>query len=115
MKVLVTKTKTNFTHIKVNVEYNDNDKHNVKDFPKLKVGRKVYIWQLNKNNNNKNNNNNNKKIFGILMEKGTLDFTAQIGRIRCLKGYCTSYQKLACFILYLKKINTFLENNICII
>ena len=24
-----------------------------------------------------------------------------------LRGYCTSYQKLACFVLYLKIINTF--------
>ena len=31
------------------------------------------------------------------------------------KGYCTSYQKLACFVLYLKRINTFLKNNICIL
>ena len=27
--------------------------------------------------------------------------------------YCTSYQKLACFVLYLKIILTFWENNIC--
>ena len=32
-----------------------------------------------------------------------------------LRGYCTSYQKLACFVLYLKIINTFLKNNICIL
>ena len=25
-------------------------------------------------------------------------------------GYCTSYQKLACFVLYLKIINNFLKN-----
>ena len=29
-----------------------------------------------------------------------------------LRGYCTPYQKLACFVLYLKIINTFLKNNI---
>ena len=32
----------------------------------------------------------------------------------CLKGYCTSYSKLACFVLYLKLINT-LFKNICIL
>ena len=32
-----------------------------------------------------------------------------------LPTYCTSYQKLACFVLYLKIINTFLKNNICIL
>ena len=31
-----------------------------------------------------------------------------------LRGYCTSYQKLACFVLYLKIINT-LKNNVCIL
>ena len=31
-----------------------------------------------------------------------------------LRGYCTSYSKLACFVLYLKIVNTFLKNNICI-
>ena len=29
-----------------------------------------------------------------------------------LKGYCTPNQKLACSVLYLKTINTFLKNNI---
>ena len=28
----------------------------------------------------------------------------------CLTGYCTPNQKLACFVLYLKIINTFLKN-----
>ena len=32
-----------------------------------------------------------------------------------LRGYCTSYPKLACFVLYLKIINTFLRTNICIL
>ena len=32
-----------------------------------------------------------------------------------LRGYCTPDQKLACFVLYLKIINTSLKNNICII
>ena len=32
-----------------------------------------------------------------------------------LRGYCTSYQNLACFVLYLKIVNTFLKNNICIL
>ena len=31
-----------------------------------------------------------------------------------LRGYCTFYQKLVCFVLYIKIINTFLKNNICI-
>ena len=34
---------------------------------------------------------------------------------RFLRGYYTLYQKLACFVLYLKIINTFLENDICIL
>ena len=29
-----------------------------------------------------------------------------------LRGYCTSYPKVACFVLYLKIVNTFLKNNI---
>ena len=29
-----------------------------------------------------------------------------------LRGYCTTYQKLACFVLYLKIINTLWKNNI---
>ena len=33
----------------------------------------------------------------------------------CLRGYCTSYQKLACFVLYLKIINNFLKNRLCIL
>ena len=32
-----------------------------------------------------------------------------------LRGYSTSYPKLACFVLYLKIVNTFLKNNICIL
>ena len=36
--------------------------------------------------------------------------------VQCpFKGYCTSYPKLACYVLYLKIINTFLKNNICIL
>ena len=31
-----------------------------------------------------------------------------------LRGYCISYPKITMFVLYLKIINTFLENNICI-
>ena len=32
-----------------------------------------------------------------------------------LRGNCTRNQKLACFVLYLKIINTVLENNVCIL
>ena len=32
-----------------------------------------------------------------------------------LRGYCTSYQKLACFVLYRKLINNFLKNKLCIL
>ena len=32
---------------------------------------------------------------------------------KSLRGNCTPNQKLACFLLYLKIINTFLKNNIC--
>ena len=31
-----------------------------------------------------------------------------------LRGYYTPNQKLTCFVLYLKIINTFLKNNVCI-
>ena len=31
-----------------------------------------------------------------------------------LRGYCTSYQKLACFVIYLKIINNALRNSLCI-
>ena len=31
-----------------------------------------------------------------------------------LRGYYTPNQKLACFVLYLKIINTFLQNSTCI-
>ena len=37
--------------------------------------------------------------------------TARIKR----RGYYIPNQKLACFVLYLKIINTFLKNNICIL
>ena len=32
-----------------------------------------------------------------------------------LRGNCTPNQNLACLVLYLKIINTFLENDICIL
>ena len=32
-----------------------------------------------------------------------------------LRGYCTSYQKSACFVLYLKIINNLLKNKVCIL
>ena len=31
-----------------------------------------------------------------------------------LRGYYTSYQKLACFVLYLNIMNNFLKNKVCI-
>ena len=34
---------------------------------------------------------------------------------KCLRGYCTSYQKLACFVPYLKIIKIFLKNKLCIL
>ena len=33
---------------------------------------------------------------------------------QAVRGYCTPNLKLACFVLYLKIINTFLTNNACI-
>ena len=36
-----------------------------------------------------------------------------ISRLNLLRGYCITNQKLACFVLYLKIINTFLKNDIC--
>ena len=39
--------------------------------------------------------------------------TIHIFRYAILKGYCTSYLKLTCFVCFLKIINTFWENNIC--
>ena len=35
-------------------------------------------------------------------------------QIKALRGNCTPNQKLACFVCYLKIINTFLKNDICI-
>ena len=32
-----------------------------------------------------------------------------------LRGYCTSYQKLACFVFYLKIINNFMKTKLCIL
>ena len=32
-----------------------------------------------------------------------------------LRGYCTPSLKLACFICFLKTVNTFLKNNVCIL
>ena len=32
-----------------------------------------------------------------------------------LRGYCTTILKLACFVCYLKIINTFLKSNVCIL
>ena len=32
-----------------------------------------------------------------------------------LRGYCTRNQKLACFVFYLKIINTFLKTDTCIL
>ena len=32
---------------------------------------------------------------------------------KILRGYCTSYQKLACFVLYLKIIKKYLKNKLC--
>ena len=29
--------------------------------------------------------------------------------------FCTPNQKLACFVLYLKIVDTFLQNNVCIL
>ena len=40
--------------------------------------------------------------------------TAQVCIIQ-LRGYWTSNQKSACFVLYLKFINTFMDNNKCIL
>ena len=35
--------------------------------------------------------------------------------ITTLKGYCTSFQKLARFVLYLKMINNYLKNEVYIL
>ena len=55
-------------------------------------------------------------IPGIKLEHNTcflLNVTTSFP-LSVLRGYCTvSYQKLACFVLYLKIINMFLKNNIC--
>ena len=32
-----------------------------------------------------------------------------------LRGYCTTNQKLACFVLYLKIFNIFLKTDMCIL
>ena len=42
-------------------------------------------------------------IEWVTVRSGPTDFV--------LRGYCTSYLKLACFVLHLKIINTFMKNN----
>ena len=55
----------------------------------------------------------------VFMASGSPDFSFLFWfflydkvRSSLLKGYCTSYQKIACFVLDLKIINTFLKNSI---
>ena len=50
-------------------------------------------------------------------DHASIDVTANLksDTLLRLRGYCTSYQKLACFLLYLQTNNTFLKNNICIL
>ena len=45
----------------------------------------------------------------------TFNFWDTLQTCMALRGYCTPDQKLACFVLYLKIINTFLKNNLCIL
>ena len=43
------------------------------------------------------------------------DSRVYLQSLNSLRGYCTSYQKLACFVLYLRIINICLRNNKCIL
>ena len=52
---------------------------------------------------------------GIIAETGHLCVGAQVLPLLSLRSYCTSNQKLACFVLYLKITNTFSKSNICIL
>ena len=54
------------------------------------------------------NFNNNQQYFDII-------FITYIPALKILRGYCTSYQKLACFVLFLKIIKNFLKNKLCIL
>ena len=51
------------------------------------------------------------EIWNTLSPTSHTDVFAMVA----LRGYCTSYQKLACFVLCLKITNTFLKNKICIL
>ena len=45
-----------------------------------------------------------------------LDFPlAQFASFIYLRGYCTPNLKLECFVWYLKIVNTFLKNDVCIL
>ena len=48
------------------------------------------------------NNLQEKMMCGLNITKATA--------VQILRGCCNSYQKLACFVLYLKIVNTFLKN-----
>ena len=49
--------------------------------------------------------------------KSTFEKTlrSNLDSLGSLRGYCTSYQKIACFVLYLKIINNVLKNKVCIL
>ena len=50
-------------------------------------------------------------------DHASIDVTANLksDTLLRLRGYCISYQKLACFLLYLQTNNTFLKNKIYIL
>ena len=66
--------------------------------------------QKKQNKTKQHNTTQSKAKWNKTKQKAKQSFIKQT-----LRGYCTSYQKLACFVLYFKIINTFLKNNICIL
>ena len=41
--------------------------------------------------------------------------TLILAHLNVLRGYCTPNLELACFVCYLKIVNTFMKNNVCIL
>ena len=52
--------------------------------------------------------------FTVTQKCDTMLFALVKTAALSIKGYCTTYPKISIFVLYLKIINTFLINNVCI-
>ena len=44
-----------------------------------------------------------------------MNISSSMNKVKGVLKYCTPNLKLACFVCYLKIINTFLKNNACIL